>query len=177
MITSLFVLLLATLLSAVTVYMLRRYFAIRHRADEGTSHHIDVAFKKWNALLDAKLANDADVPDAIIELGQFMVDNILSRSTPALLLAVLAERSKGGAPATQEDSLGVETMREPLQRAFHDLSQSWVICVSNRNLVIRALIRQMLGRMAVREHYRDPFSVQVISNTTRRAQISDGAAA
>lgn len=155
---------------AVTSALLKVFCSKRMRANEDFSRNLAIAFQKWNALLDAKIANDGDVPDSVFRLGDFMIQSINGRGAPMLLLFALANSARSSEQNQLADEGDWNNLREPLQEAFHDLIKAWVVCVSNRNLLIRPLIRQKIGRLVERNPVGSPFTTQVIRSAKRRRQ-------
>jgi hypothetical protein len=169
----LIVLLLSASISLGVAMTFRHFLVTRRRANERTLHHVDVVFQKWDVLLDAKLANDSDVPNEVIVLGETMIETLLMRQTPFLLLSALHQHALNGRAPSKNDTAEVGKMRDPLEAVLHDMIHSWIICVSNRNLLIRPLIRQMLGRVVVREGSSDPFTPQVVFKISKKTRVSD----
>lgn len=147
----------------------------RRRANKSTLTHLNTMFDKWDVLLDAKLDNDSDVPDAVVRLGEFMVNVAVKRTSPWLLLSVVRSSLNGSKKTTAEKELPF--LREPLDEVFHEFFHAWFICVSNQNLLARALIRQVMGRGVFHDEEYDPYGRNTVRLFADMAKLKGGAMA
>ena len=159
----------------LAILILRTYFLARSRANAAMLRNLDEMFQKWDALLDAKTKRDEDVPDELMELGQFMIKTAERNGVEFLLLSAMVD------PAARKNNSPVkglrDSMREPLPEVFSDFVHAWFIYVANRSLIVRSLIRQALGRRMEREDKFNPYSAALVKAVEQRKPLHCHAAA
>lgn len=134
----------------------------RIRANENMLHALDVMFDKLDTLMDAKLKFDDDVPDDVMELANWIVENARKPRMPLYLALVILNN---GSSRTQ---LRKPKLRPEIEGVMRDLVHAWVSYTSNRNLFIRLIIRHALGRMLEKDDNASPFGAWLPTGVVHR---------